>query len=498
MRPHVVDWLAHWIPGSVAAAIAPSWFTCVGLAGLLGLLVMVARARRGGDDGVVASAVLWCYVAAVVAGIAMPMAIDAVEHLVGTGQLRVRWSGMTSFWGYLAGFAAVALICRRHALPLARFGDLAAIPMGLALVLARTGCFLGGCDYGKITSVPWAVRFPSGSPAWRDHVKAGLLPPERLESLAVHPTQLYEAVIGLVIIAVALVISRRRWARAREGRVFLAAAATYAVGRIVVEIFRGDLGRGIYAGLSSGQLFSICVLLAITIAGFLDRRRVLAVITISFVAVALGASRPATAQPAPPASAPPAPPGLAQPTDPYAPPPPPAAAGPEQPPASAPRTTTKPPLRLELGVLGAFAMPVDRRADQVSSLGGLSLSAGILRNQRGAWLDLDSLGNRDASHGTILLSGGVLARLHGSKLSLGGRAGIGATLVNFDEPAFRDAGGAALRFEALAEYALSDRWLVHLRPLSIDILSAADLGGPVTTWQIRAGVAYQLDLRSSR
>lgn len=496
MRSYVIGWLSHFMPNGVAVSIAPSWFSCVGLAGLFGLLLMLRAARtRGVDQGVIASVVLWCYLAAVAAGIIVPMTIDAFEQLFTTGHVMVRWSGMTSFWGYLAGGIAVAIVCRQNKLPLARLGDMAAIPMGVALLFARIGCFLGGCDYGKVTNVPWAVRFPAGSAAWRDHLQSGLLPPERAESLAVHPTQLYEALLGLVIVGVAVWAARQKW---REGRVFLAAAATYAVGRIVVEIFRGDLGRGIYAGLSSGQLFSICVLLAITIAGFLDRRRVLAVITISFVAVALGASRPATAQPAPPASAPPAPPGLAQPTDPYAPPPPPAAAGPEQPPASAPRTTTKPPLRLELGVLGAFAMPVDRRADQVSSLGGLSLSAGILRNQRGAWLDLDSLGNRDASHGTILLSGGVLARLHGSKLSLGGRAGIGATLVNFDEPAFRDAGGAALRFEALAEYALSDRWLVHLRPLSIDILSAADLGGPVTTWQIRAGVAYQLDLRSSR
>ena len=38
-----------------------------------------------------------------------------------------------------------------------------------ALALIRTGCFLAGCDHGKITGVAWAVRFPAGSPAWRDH-----------------------------------------------------------------------------------------------------------------------------------------------------------------------------------------------------------------------------------------------------------------------------------------------------------------------------------------
>jgi len=158
----------------------------------------------------------------------------------------------------------------------------------------------------------------------------------------------------------------------------------------------------------------------------------------------------------------------------------------------------RPALQLALGLLGAFAMPIDRRADQVSALGGVSLSAGLLRGAVGAWLDLDSLGNRDASHGSVLLSAGALVPIGNGKLALGGRVGAGATLVNFDQPAFRDVAGAAFRLEALAEYAIADHWLVQLRPFSFDILSASALGGPITTWQIRAGLAYRFDLRSAR
>ncbi len=117
--PHVVAWLAGWMPDG----LAPTWFTCVGVAGLVGLLVMRGVARRHRlDDGVVATAVLWCYVAAVGAGIALPMVIDAAEQVVAHGHARWRWAGMTSFWGYLGGLAAVAVVCRRHAMSLARFG----------------------------------------------------------------------------------------------------------------------------------------------------------------------------------------------------------------------------------------------------------------------------------------------------------------------------------------------------------------------------------------
>jgi len=298
VRSHVVSWLAQFMPTSVAASIAPGWFSCVGLAGLFGLILMLRGAReRGVDRGVIASVVLWCYLTAVAAGILVPMMIDALEQLFATGHVTVRWSGMTSFWGYLAGGIAVAIVCRQSNVPLARLGDIAAIPMGVALLFARLGCFLGGCDYGKVTSVPWAVRFPAGSAAWRDHLQSGLLPPERAESLAVHPTQLYEALLGLVIVGVAAWAGRQKW---REGRVFLAAAATYAIGRMGVEAFRADLGRGIYLGLSSGQIFSICVLVAIAVGLFASHRRLLAVAAAAALALVVFDPHPVHAQPAPP------------------------------------------------------------------------------------------------------------------------------------------------------------------------------------------------------
>jgi phosphatidylglycerol:prolipoprotein diacylglycerol transferase len=271
LRPYVVRWLAAFTSPELADALAPSWFMCVGFAGLVTLVLIVALARRRGiDRGVAVGAVLWGYLAAVTAGIVVPMVIDAVEHLAATGRLRAHWSGMTSFWGYLAGAAAVAVTCRRARVSVARVGDLAAIPLGTALVFARVGCFLGGCDYGKPSSLPWAVQFPAGSPAWRDHVRAGLISANSPTSLAVQPTQLYEAMLGLVIVAVVLVASRM--AR-RDGSLFLAAATTYALGRFAIELARGDAERGIYFGVSSGQIFCLLVLATISCTLLVTARR---------------------------------------------------------------------------------------------------------------------------------------------------------------------------------------------------------------------------------
>ncbi|MEO8701952.1 MAG: prolipoprotein diacylglyceryl transferase family protein [Kofleriaceae bacterium] len=496
MRPHLIAWLDGLLPHGVASAIAPSWFTCVGLAGVAMLFVMILVARRHHvDSGVIASVVLWCYVGAVAAGIVMPMTIDMLENLFATGQVRFRWSGMTSFWGYLAGVVAVAVVCRRNGIPLAKLGDMAAAPLGLALAFARLGCFLGGCDYGKVTSLPWGVRFPAGSPAWRDHVTSGLLASERLDSLPVHPTQLYEALLGLGLMIGCIALAHTAWAGRRRGRVFLAGAAVYSLGRIAIETVRGDLGRGIHLGMSSGQIFSLVVLATIGLGVLLTRRRALAIAagTAAFVALVVGVPHAAHAQapqpyPAPQQQPQPYPPPAPQPypypqpqPQPYQPQPPPPPPGPTVPPE---------PSKLQLGVLVGYAMPLNRRPEQVSALAGPSLSLGYDLGRIGVWVDLDSYGNTDASHGTLLVSTSLTTPIS-DKLHIGGRVGLGFTLVNFDEPAFRDVAGTTVRFEGIAEYLINDRWLLAIRPLTIDVLTANDLGGPITTYQMRIGIAYR-------
>lgn len=466
MRPYVLHWLAHHMRADVAGLLAPSWFTCVGLAGLAALIAMLALARRRGlDPGTVASAVLWCYVAAVIAGIAVPAAITAVEHLVATGHFQLRWSGMTSFWGYLAGAAAVVLVCRRDGAPIARMADLAVIPLGIALAFARLGCFMAGCDYGKVSSLPWAVRFPAGSPAWRDHVHAGLISADRAASLPVHPTELYEAVLGLVIVAITIAVGRRP---RKDGALFVLAAATYAIGRLAIETLRGDAGRGIYAGLSSGQIFSLLVLLAIAAHAIAGKRRALTAAAAAALALTVALPRHAEAQPGDPALEPGTP------------------ALPEQPAALAPAGRPM----FAAGILLDVATPLNRRPNQVATLGGTSLSIGFQPGRFGVWLDFDALSNAEASHDTLLATVGFTLRPT-SRLMLGARSGVGVTLVNFKDPAFRDVAASTYRLEAIAEYAFLRHWAVWVRPLTIDLLTAPELGGPITTYQFRIGVAYR-------
>jgi hypothetical protein len=146
--------------------------------------------------------------------------------------------------------------------------------------------------------------------------------------------------------------------------------------------------------------------------------------------------------------------------------------------------------RYELGAMMGLATPLNRPSRQVGTLAGPSLSAGVvLTRELMLWLDFDSLGNDDASHGSLTLSAGAMRTIAGGKLEVGGRLGVGFTLVNFDEPAFRDVTGSNVRAEALINYPLGDRWQLWARPLGFDLLQNSQLGGPIFTWQIRLGVA---------
>ncbi|MCW5808924.1 MAG: prolipoprotein diacylglyceryl transferase [Deltaproteobacteria bacterium] len=507
MRSYVLGWLERYV-GGAANVLAPSWFTCIGFAGLATLVLMVVLAkRRGIDPATAATAVLWGYVAAVLAGIGVPMLIDAVERAISTGRFQLRWSGMTSFWGYLAAAGAVAYVCKRERLSLARFGDLATIPLGVALVFSRIGCFLGGCDYGKVSSLPWAVRFPAGSPAWRDHVRSGLLPADRAASLPVHPTQLYEALIGVAIVVIAAVLARRAM---RPGRLFLVVAATYALGRlVVVEPLRGDAGRGIYAGLSSGQIFSVLVLLAIGAGVLLTRRAATAVATSAALALLVANPLDADAQVFGPEAGPlvpDGPPGEGQaaPVQPDPQPRPPQLDVPQHvDPENLPYAVDELPPRVlgpherplfSTGLLLGVAKPVSR--EQVGTLTGTSLSLGYLPGRFGMWLDFDSYSNNEAKHSTVMGFVSYSQRVT-RQLTIGGRTGLGLGLVNFVDPAFSDVAAKTFRGELIAELAIVRHWALWVRPVAIDVISAPELGGAITTYQFRIGAAYRFGSRSN-
>lgn len=106
--------------------------------------------------------------------------------------------------------------------------------VGTSIVLARIGCFLGGCCFGVVTRMPWGVRFPLFSDAHMYQLAHGQT--NLLVSLPVHPTQLYEAIGTCISTIVAMRLTQTR--RFTSGDTLVTCIGMYFFTRLVTHFFR--------------------------------------------------------------------------------------------------------------------------------------------------------------------------------------------------------------------------------------------------------------------
>jgi phosphatidylglycerol:prolipoprotein diacylglycerol transferase len=181
------------------------------------------------------------------------------------------WNGgVVAYGGFLGGFVGTVVFCRMHRISLLRWVDCVAPALCLGLAITRVGCLLAGCDFGHPWNGPLAIEFPAGSLAFSQHVQQGLIAPGAAHSAAVHPTQIYESLAGLTLLAPVMVIRARR---IFAGQAFMAFVAGYAVLRSVIEVFRADLDRGGLGPFSTSQIIAVVTFAAAVIVTYVLRRK---------------------------------------------------------------------------------------------------------------------------------------------------------------------------------------------------------------------------------
>ncbi|HEX8394047.1 MAG TPA: prolipoprotein diacylglyceryl transferase [Longimicrobium sp.] len=184
-------------------------------------------------------------------------------------------SGLVWYGGFIGGALAVLFRIRQLKIPVWPYADAVAPGLALGYAIGRVGCFLVGDDYGSPTTAPWAVAFPQGAPpstagnlrAFGENVPSSI--PD-FQVMSVHPTQLYETGITLIILAVLLKLRPRL--ATQPGMLFLAWLAMAGVERFIVEIFRAKDDR-FFGAISMAQMISLgLIALAIALAATLQRR----------------------------------------------------------------------------------------------------------------------------------------------------------------------------------------------------------------------------------
>ncbi len=177
----------------------------------------------------------------------------------------LRRGGLVAYGGFIGGYLGGWLYLRNHNIRLLPWADVAVPSLAAGLLITRIGCYLFGCDFGKrlAPDAPGFLTklgtFPhwskgtldgggEGAPAWLKHLDAaGHGTPAYAElvkmnhSWPVHPTQIYESIVGLFLLALLL------WQRKNQkfrGQIFFLFAFAYGYLRFLIEMLRDDSERG--------------------------------------------------------------------------------------------------------------------------------------------------------------------------------------------------------------------------------------------------------------
>jgi phosphatidylglycerol:prolipoprotein diacylglycerol transferase len=154
--------------------------------------------------------------------------------------VNIRKGGMVFYGSLLVGVPFGTLWMRMKGMPILAMWDVMATVMPLAHGISRLGCYAAGCCYGSETDASWAVVFTDDL-AVAPH------------NVALHPVQLYEAALLFVVAAIVnLAWTRRR----QDGQVIGLYLGLYAVGRSVMELYRGDVSRGLFLPDVFGELMT--------------------------------------------------------------------------------------------------------------------------------------------------------------------------------------------------------------------------------------------------
>ena len=169
-------------------------------------------------------------------------------------------AGLVFLGGLMGGTLGVTYVIKKNKLSWIKFADIVAPLLILGYAVGRVGCLLVGDDYGLPTNVPWGIAFPNGLPPSTYSVFQSYYPWVNLEGfspgvLKVHPTQIYESVIGFSIF---YYLYQKRSKVVIVGSLFFTYLIFAGAERFFIEFLR--VNSKYLFGLSGSQLISLIMI----------------------------------------------------------------------------------------------------------------------------------------------------------------------------------------------------------------------------------------------
>jgi phosphatidylglycerol:prolipoprotein diacylglycerol transferase len=206
------------------------WYGVLGAVGFLVVcFIAMSRAHRAGIDRErVADLIFATAIAGIVGSRALYVILNPSQLHGWHDWVNLRTGGLVFYGALLTGLPVGALIIWRYDLPLFKLADIFATALPLGHAIARVGCLMAGCCFGRPTTLPWGVTYSDP-----------LTPAPH--GVPLHPTQIYEALYLLAIFGICnWFYPRRRF----DGQVMALYLLLYAGCRTLNEFLRGDGTRG--------------------------------------------------------------------------------------------------------------------------------------------------------------------------------------------------------------------------------------------------------------
>lgn len=240
-----------------------SYGLMLGVGFIAASMILGRELRRRGMDASYGNTITLLAIVFGVAGSKILYVLENLDAFRQTPSILFSPAGLTWYGGFFLATFAIWIFTRRRKIAFLSVCDAAAPGLILGYGIARIGCHLAGDgDYGMPTDLPWAAVYSEGtyppSVAFRNFPEIvgqygvdGVVP----DTIPVHPTPVYEFLLGVAGFALLMSLRKRDWAPGRLFMVYLVAAG---LSRFLVEFLR--LNPRIFAGLSEAQLISVLLI----------------------------------------------------------------------------------------------------------------------------------------------------------------------------------------------------------------------------------------------
>ena len=147
---------------------------------------------------------------------------DMINPIQSSGEIGI--GGLSMFGGLILAILCSIIYLRLKKLNVQKIADVVAPSVMLGLGVARIGCFLNGCCFGKPTQSFLGVLFPPDSPA-------GYFFPDT----CLFPIQLVASLKGFLIFGILLFVEKFK---TFDGFTFWLMLVLYSTGRFTLDFFR--------------------------------------------------------------------------------------------------------------------------------------------------------------------------------------------------------------------------------------------------------------------